>query len=161
VALDGVWSSASVLNWLLEHTNVFKGFKVKLRGHPNIPINTLLDQCLYDLPDNFYITNQTLKEDIENSFCVIYRQTSVGLQALMNGVPVVHLNVDAPLDCDPIKDIEVLKWVAHNPEELRLALKEIDSLRKENIKKYSGIVKKYAINYFNPPDDNNIQMFIK
>lgn len=160
VALDGVWGSASVLNWLLEQKDVFKGFKVKLRGHPNIPINKLSDQCLYDLPDNFYITNQTLKEDMENSFCVIYRQTSVGLQALMNGVPVIHLNVDAPLDCDPIKDIEVLKWVVHNPEELRFALEEIQSLKEDHINKYINIAKEYTENYFTPPDESNKVKFL-
>ena len=47
----------------------------------------------------------------------------------MNGVPAIHLNIDAPLSCDPIMGLEVSKWEVHTPEELSTALQEINSLR--------------------------------
>ena len=96
--------------------SIFKDYKIRLRGHPNVPLEKLLAQCINALPDNFHLSNNDLKADIENSFCVIYRQSSVGIQALMNGVPAIHLNIDAPLSCDPIMDLEVCKWTVRSPE---------------------------------------------
>ena len=160
VALDGVWACVTVLDWLLEQVEIFKNYKIILRGHPNVPIKRLLAQCINELPDNFHLSNSDLKVDIENSFCVICRQTSVGMQALMNGVSAIHLNIDAPLPCDPIIDLEVSKWKVHTPEELSTALQEIHSLE-EKRKRGGGIsiAKKYARDYFTVPDDKNVMRF--
>lgn len=159
VAFDGVWGCVTVLDWLIEQTEILKEYKVRLRGHPNVPIKTLLDHCLYDIPDNFYLSYGDLKVDIESSFCVIYRQTSVGIQSLMNGVPVIHLDIDAPLPCDPIMNLKASKWTVRTPEELLAALQEIYSLKEERKIKLINIAKKYAKDYFAAPDDKNIRKF--
>ena len=159
VALDGVWSCVTVLDWLMEQAEIFKEYKVRLRGHPNVPVEKLLAQCINELPHNFHLSNNDLKADIENSFCVIYRQTSVGMQALMNGVPAIHLNIDAPLPCDPIMDLEASKWTIHTPEELLAALQEIYSLEENSKIETVNIAKKYAEDYFTVPDKKNIMRF--
>ncbi len=159
VALDGVWSCVTVLDWLMEQAKIFKGHKIRLRGHPNVPVERLLAQCINELPDNFYLSKNDLKADIENSFCVIYRQSSVGMQALMNGVSAIHLNIDAPLPCDPIIDLEISKWEVHTPEELSTALQEIHSLEKGRKREAMSNAKKYAGEYFTVPDEKNIMSF--
>jgi len=135
VALDGVRGSVGVLDWLFENAESLKDYSLKLRAHPNVPIKRLLDQCLCDIPDNFSRSDGDLKSDIESSFCVMYRQTSVGIQALMNGVPVIHLDVDAPLPCDPMMDLKAGKWVARTPGELLAALEEIHSLTEGSLQR--------------------------
>ena len=159
VAFDGVWSCVTVLDWLMEQAKIFKGHKIMLRGHPNVPVERLLAQCINELPDNFHLSNNDLKADIENSFCVIYRQTSVGMQALMNGVSAIHLNIDAPLPCDPIMDLEVSKWTVRSPEEFSAALQEIYSLEENQQGEAVSMALKYAEEYFSVPDEKNIMRF--
>lgn len=159
VALDGVWSCVTVLDWLMEQAEIFKGYKIRLRGHPNVPVEKLLAQCINVLPDNFDLSNNDLKADIENSFCVIYRQSSVGMQALMNGVPAIHLNIDAPLSCDPIMDLEVSKWTVRSLEEFSAVLQEIYSLEENQKLEAVSIARKYAEGYFTVPDEKNIMRF--
>lgn len=149
----------TVLDWLMEQAEIFKDYKIRLRGHPNVPVEKLLAQCINRLPDNFHLSNNDLKADIENSFCVIYRQTSVGMQALMNGVPAIHLNIDAPLSCDPIMDLEVSKWTARSPEEFSAVLQEIYSLEENQKGEAVSIARKYAEEYFTVPDEKNIMRF--
>lgn len=161
VALDGVWASVTVLDWLIEHAERLKEYKIKLRAHPNVPIKTLLNQCLYDIPTNFYLSDDNLKADIESSFCVIYRQTSVGIQALMNGVPVIHLDIDAPLTCDPIVSLEAYKWTVRTPEELSTALEEIHLLKEEQRRKFINIARKYVKDYFAILDEKNVMPFLR
>jgi len=159
VALDGVWSCVTVLDWLMEQAEIFKDYKIRLRGHPNVPVEKLLAQCINALPDNFHLSNNDLKVDIENSFCVIYRQTSVGMQALMNGVPAIHLNIDAPLSCDPIMDLEISKWTVSSPEEFSAVLQEIYSLEENQRGEAVSITRKYTEEYFTVPDEENIMRF--
>jgi hypothetical protein len=159
VALDGVRTSVAVLDWLFEHAEIINDYKVTVRAHPDVPIDILLTQCLYDMPANFFLSDGDLKEDIEKSSCVIYRQTSVGMQALMNGVPAIHLNIDSPLSGDPIMDLKASKWSVRTPEELVTALQEIHSLD-EGKRDLMDIAKKYARDYFAAPDKKNITFFL-
>jgi len=156
VALDGVRGSVGVLDWLFENAESFKDYSLKLRAHPNMPIKRLLDQCLCDIPDNFSLSDGDLKSDIESSFCVIYRQSSVGMQALINGVPIIHLDIDAALPCDPILNLKASKWAAGTPKGLLTALQEIRLLDNGLDKASIRTAKKYARNYFRVPDEKNI-----
>ena len=156
VALDGVWSTAVVLNWFFENVKILNEYDFIIRSHPNIPVGKLIEQCLYNIPENFSFSTGDLKSDFENCFCVVYRQTSVGLQALMNGIPAIHLNIDAPLKCDPIESLQDGKFVVNDIEELLSAIEEIKSLSEENLSQAINAAKEYASKYFSKKIDGNI-----
>jgi len=160
VALGGVLGCATALCWLMEQAEILKDYNVKLRGHPNVPVNTLLDQCLHDMPYNFHLSDSDLETELRNSVCVVYRQSSVGMQALLNGVPAIHLNIDAPLSGDPMMDLKTFKWTVCTPEQLGIALKEILTLDEKRKRKYIRVAKKYVKDYFAVPDENNVLSFL-
>ena len=159
VALDGVKSSSIVLDWLIEHAEILKDYKIKLRAHPNVPLKGLLKQCLKNPPDNFYQSNGDLKTDIQNSLCVLYRQTSVGMQALLNGVPAIYLDVDAPLSGDPIMSLKACKWTIQTSVGLLNAIKEIYSLDPDLKKEFIKNARENAKDYFTFPNNENITSF--
>ncbi len=161
IALDGVWSTAVVLNWFLENATILNEYDFIIRSHPNIPVGKLIEQCLYNIPENFSFSIGDLKTDFENCFCVIYRQTSVGLQAMMNGIPAIHLNIDAPLPCDPIENLKAGKLVVSDTDQLLSAIKEIKSLSEESHLQAINEAKKYALEYFCERTDENINVFLK
>jgi len=161
IALDGVWSTAVVLNWFLENAKSLKEYNFIIRSHPNIPVGKLIEQCLYNISENFSFSTGDLKSDFENCFCVIYRQTSVGLQALMNGIPAIHLNIDAPLPCDPIENLKAGKLVVSDTDQLLSAIKEIKSLSEESRLQTMNEAKKYALEYFCEQTDENVNIFLK
>lgn len=161
VALDGVWSTAIVLNWFLENVKILNEYNFIIRSHPNIPVGKLIEQCLYNILENFSFSTGDLKTDFENCFCVIYRQTSVGLQALMNGIPAIHLNIDAPLSCDPIEKLRNGKWVAREIDQLLSAIEEIKLLSEESSLQAMNAAREYASKYFSEKTDENINVFLK
>lgn len=158
-ALDGVWSCVTVLDWLLEQAEGLKEFNIRLRAHPNVPLNILLDQCINNLPHNYYQSEDSLKSDIESSFCVVYRQTSVGMQALLNGVPAIYLDIDAPLNADPLVELNKCKWIVRTPEELFDAIHEIRSLTATEKKDIISDAINYIKGYFALADNQNIKQF--
>jgi hypothetical protein len=160
IALDGVWSTVSILDWFFEHAKIFKKHKFVIRAHPNVPLQALLNQTLRNLPDNFELSKGDLETNILSCRCVIYRQTSVGIQALISGIPVIHLRVDAPLPCDPIPSLSTLKWTVSTPVELLDALQEIWQLSREEKNIASLAAQQYASDYFSSPNKKKIQAFI-
>jgi len=156
IAMDGVWSTAIVLNWFFENANALRENDFIVRIHPNIPADKLLEQCLYNIPENFNFSTTDLKSDFGKCFCVIYRQTSVGLQALMNGIPAIHLDIDAPLPCDPIENLKTGKLVVSDTDQLLSAIKEIKSLSEESRLQAMNTAKEYASKYFSKKTDENI-----
>ena len=159
VALDGVKSSVIVLDWLIENAEALKNYKIKLRAHPNVSLKGLLRQCLKNPPDNFYPSEDNLETEIKNGLCVLYRQTSVGMQALLNGVPAIYLDVDAPLISDPIMSLKACKWKIRTSEELLKAIQEIRSLGFDQRKVIINNARKNAKDYFTLPNNENIMSF--
>ena len=162
VATGGTWSSAVMLDFLFEHVNFLSRKKVILRGHPNVQIESLLKSCVFQKPDQFEISNSSLAEDLGSSFCVIYRETSVGMQALLNGVPVIHLRIDSPLISDTLFEYSGKgKWTAISPEELETALKEAGDLSIEDRKMIRREASGFIEKYITPPTDQGVLDFLQ
>ncbi len=159
-ALDGVWSSVSVIEWLIRARSDLQDYHVVLRGHPNVPVEQLLKQCVHPLPDRFEISRGGLTEELKQCFCVLYRQTSIGLQAILNGIPAVHISIDAPLSCDPLAGLAAGKWTANSAEALVESLKEIRSLDVRGRKRMVREASEFCRSYFAAPDSEKISLFL-
>ncbi len=161
IAFDGVNSSVSLLDWICENAKMFQGYEVILRGHPNVPLEHVRTKMVEALGKNFEFSSLPLKEDIERCFCVLYRHTSVGLQALLNDTPIIHLAIDSPLSGDPIQELIEGKWVAQTPEEVAECLKYIKNLSDKDKRSFVVAAQKFVFQYFAEPDDINLRSFIE
>ncbi|MCK5214108.1 MAG: hypothetical protein KAR05_01990 [Candidatus Omnitrophica bacterium] len=160
IALDGTWSAVQYLNWIFDHADVFKDYKVCLRAHPNVGMDMLLSQCLLKKPSHFEVSGRSLKGDFNKSFCVIYRQSSLGIQALFNHIPAVYLNVDQPLSGDPIEKVRGDKYSVSTKEELQSILQELYQTRDKKRDGTAGDNRRLK-EYFSKPTDQAIESFIK
>ena len=160
IALDGVRSAASVLDWLIENKSIFIGYKVCIRTHPNVPITEISKYMIENIPEEFEVSNNDLDVDIKESFCVIYRHTSVGIQALLNGVPVIHLDVDAPLSGDPIEDSSTGKWSVRAAAELKSVLGEMRGFLLSE--KQTALIRENEVlqGYFTSPTEEKMYDFL-
>ena len=79
----------------------------------------------------------------------------------MNGIPVIQLNIDSPLNGDPIETLHDCKWVVDNMNDLNASLNEIKAL--ETDEKRTGMIKakNYSTRYFTPPDHETLTPFLK
>jgi hypothetical protein len=161
IATDGFTSSSVMLDFIFESSHLFLGEKTILRGHPNVPIENLLKECIFPKPEWFEISNGGLMADLVKCSCVIYRQTSIGMQALSNGIPVIHLNIDSPLISDTLFEYNRIgKWTVKNAEELEMAFNEIRKLSSANKKLIQGYALSFINEYFTPPNTARIKDFL-
>lgn len=161
IATEGFALSITMLDFIFESSHLFLGEKVILRGHPNVPIENLLKACIFPKPEWFEISNGGLMADLEKCSCVIYRQTSVGMQALSNGIPVIHLNIDSPLISDTLFEYNRIgKWTVKNAEELEIALDEIKKLSSADKKMIQENALSFINEYFTLPNTARIKDFV-
>jgi len=161
LALDGMCSTVSVLEWMIENQNLVKDYNIVMRTHPNVPMSMIMKQCLKSLPSNFTISKNNLDVDIEKSLCVLYRHTSIGIQALLNGVPAIHLAIDSPLSADPIEGIDSAKWSVYTPTDLDNALNKLSAFSEEQRKELIESNGNRLKDYFHLPTEDRIMRFIK
>lgn len=160
VCLDGVNCSTIILDWLMENSIYLNEYHFLIRTHPNVPIRKLLSQSLVSWPANFTISNGSLEDDLQNTFCVLYRQTSVGLQALLNDLPAIHLNIDLPLPGDPMRGMEATWSVVKNYEELVEALKRIKTVTQKTPIQKLMKQKETVKTYLSLPRAENMKAFL-
>ena len=131
-----------------------------MRGHPNLPVKLLLKKTINNLPQNFSISYNTLEYDLCHCFCVLYRHSSIGLQSLINGLPVIHLNIDLPINGDPINNYMNAKFVVNDVNELNLALLKIKTLTHSELDSLKLKSIEYSNTYFTPSNTKSYKMFL-
>lgn len=160
IALDGTASSSQLLDWLIENSDLLVGFQVILRCHPNVPLDGILTQTIGCLPDHFHASVGTLEDDISHSLCVFYRHSSVGLQAILNGVPAVHLSIDSPLTSDPLRELRQGKWTVFGRSDLKAAIDAVKAFRNGDSETHLEEAGRYARDFFTFPTEERVKQFI-
>jgi hypothetical protein len=152
VALDGFESTAVFLDWIFDAALTNKGIEFVIRFHPNTVPERILGQCQKVMPSNVRLSSENLQDDLSGSLCVLYRHSSLSVQALINGIPAVYVDVDSPLNGDPLSDFPVPKFAVHNANGLRVVLESLEKPGQFGVRAYE-----LARDYFKaPPEDISV-----
>jgi len=109
------------------------------RFPPMININLLIkhNKKFRNLPDNISISEVSLMDDFSRSNVILYRGSSVVIQAVVFGLKPIYLKVDNELTMDPLYEITEGREIVTNIEEFELSLsKNIDTNIKEELVNY-------------------------
>lgn len=133
---------------------------VYLRFHPQTPVEEVLKSVSFKLPSNFVIsTAASLNEDIKRAGVVLYTFTTVGLEALLNGLPVIYLDVNKPMDLDPLFECTYLKERAGDPRQLRAMIDGFHDLPEPVYAQALAKARVYLKDYFQPVQDDALALF--
>ncbi|MBT6226174.1 MAG: hypothetical protein HOI47_05890, partial [Candidatus Scalindua sp.] len=114
-----------------------------------------------DSHTKFSVSNQkSLKDDLEDVDILIYWGSTVSLEALMMGIPVIHVSLDDIVNVDPLFDCRYLKWAVGNTEELQNAVNTIYSISEKDYLDQYNEAKSYVERYFKKVTDNRLSEFI-
>ena len=135
------------------------GFNVRIRPHPEIPLELALDVFPPATRNFFSKSEGTLSEDLEWADVVLYASSTVGLEAVACGKPVVYLDLGDFLDTDPMSSWDGFKWTAAQPTELISALASIKSLTPSEFQQRQQLGYDYVGSYLTPVGADNIRLF--
>lgn len=149
---EGILSECLLLFKLsLEYAKENKNQKFIWRLHPILNFNTLKKKFSFykNLPDNIYISERNLDEDIKQCNTVLYRGSTTVFRAISAGLSPIYFQKSIhELNIDPLCDIMNGKLVVSNISSLHLAL------HKKFSAKQKTILQKFSLNYFKPIDIN-------
>lgn len=163
VALEGVGDVYKMVNYLIEQLNGQSKYQIIIRTHPVLPVSRFSDKLvkkLTDLPFVEISQDHSIIQDIERTDLTIYWGSTVSLESLWLGKPVIHFDMDSFLSYDPLFDCPYLKWTVTETRKLTEVLDEIYSLSDEKFFSARQKAHDYLSRYFYPVNSSNLAHFL-
>lgn len=163
VALLGVPEESKMVNYIVSEMKDNASFKVIIRPHPALPYEMIEDKILYDLKDFpfFSLSNgSSLEDEIDKSDVVIYSGSTVGVEALMMGKPIIHFDAGHVFSFDPLFECKDFKWTVTESESLLKAIELIYRLSDEEFYSLQKKGRDYVEDYFHSISDKELEKFV-
>jgi len=162
VALDGIPDVYKFVNYVLSELSEQKNYEIIIRPHPILPMNKLKKriQINYSKLNNVIISEGGLiTNDFEKVSVVIYRESTVALQAIAFGLPVICFQNHPIISFDPLFELHDFKWNVDESEKLEPLLNKIYEMDDGSFLKAKQKAKLYIDSYFQKCTDDKILLF--
>lgn len=162
IALEGVWPAATIMNEVFAQGKELNNWRVVIRTHQALPYEKLKSRIQFDVADypHFELSlDRSLTDDLKAATAVLYWGSSVSLEAIKFGKPLINIKLSGPLDFDPLFEIQALKYDWTPPASLASILKLILELSPEEYQRLSRLAQEYLADYFHPVTKDNLREF--
>ncbi len=131
-----------------------------LRAHPTIPLDKALQSCPPITLRYIEQRGVPLDKALEKADMIIYTSSTVGIEAISQGIPVICLDLGDFLCPDPLFLLDIFKWRVSRPEELQPTIREIEELSETQYKKAQATAKSFADDYLIPIAEEKLRVFL-
>ncbi len=161
VILDGVWEARFLLQYVLREAKGLLNYEFILRPHPAMPWSSLSARFGFSLEGycNVSLSKAGLQEELKASELVIYWQSTVALEAVCLGKPVINFTPPYLLNFDSMYTCSFLKWEAGPDSSLKDILMAVDALTDKEYKKRCLGVRQFIKDYFYPVIPERVKEF--
>jgi hypothetical protein len=158
VALEGVYPAAALLEFAINQARATPDILFCIRAHPVLPLPELLKGLPPQeqrLPANVIESHdRSVLQDVVDSDLTLYWGSTIALEAILMGRPIVHFDRGDALSYDPLFELPTFHWTVHSAKNLNnivqliadMTLLEYETQREDAIK--------YVKEYFLPVDDS-------
>jgi len=164
VAFGGSDEEVPLLNYTLEQAGKIPEVTFRTRTHPTFPLNQLHRLSVWKnkiLPANLVDSDlPRVIDDLELCDAVLYWGTTVSLEALMVGKPIIQFDRGDFLNYDPLFAFDDFKWKVRNGTSLQNALREIFEMPDEHYADRQQRGRRYIEDYLHPVTPDNLSLFL-
>ena len=136
--------------------------EVGIRPHHNFPLSVLppeLALWVKKQVHNFMATS--LEENLEWCTVTAYVSSTVALEAMMRGRPVINFSVGDIVSPDPVMDSIPFHWHVHTELEMVATLLKLHELDDDSYWEASAHAIAYVSRYLSPVNDSGLRAFNK
>jgi len=162
VALEGVPQVVLLAEYALQQATKHRYLTFCFRPHPILPMTKVLENSKWttELPENVALSeNANVIDDVRRSDAILYWGTTVSLEAIMVGKPVIHLDVGEMLSYDPLFDLRDFKWRVTRDQEIGQTIDRIEGLSNDEYTQQMGKAQQYVKDYFFPVNRSTMRPF--
>lgn len=166
LALEGVPDICGMVNYCLQQLGNNDTYKILIRTHPVLPIKRIQHKLIAPLKSfhNVIVSeggSRLLKEDIQRAEMVMYWGSTVGMEALWMGKPVIHYDNGSVLSYDPLFECSHLKWSVNGHSSLVSVLNDISVMSDQEFQDQEQKAKEYLHQYFHDITEENMKGFLE
>ncbi|MHB8163414.1 MAG: hypothetical protein ACYDDV_03580 [Methanoregula sp.] len=152
---DDVNASLELIIKCIHAFRDYKNHTIIVKFHPTLPVRYVLPH-LNDIPGNFVIRTDPVDVLLPECGLVIYTATSVSVEALARGIPILHIRSDMVIDRD-IYEKEDNIASASKPDDILKAAEDLLGKQRENQSTTSTLIGEM----FSPVSEESYQLFQK
>lgn len=151
----------SALAFMRQVKERLPGLELGVRPHINFPLRTLPSELLGWVNRNAIdLSGTKLHENIAWADHTVYVSSTVALESLMVGRPVIYLKID-PSNPDPLLGNVRFRWYAENVDEFLGALSSFAKLEASQIDMLRNEAIDYVRNYLAPKSREAVASFLQ
>ena len=163
VAFGGSEEEIPLLNYALGQASLNRSVIFRMRTHPTFSWDRLLSLSSWKklLPEN--VGNSTYSEvldDLKDCDAILYWGTTVAMEALMSGKPIIQFDRGDLLNYDPLFEFTDFKWQVQRKDPLQKIIEKIQALPETLYCEHQQQGRKYMEQYFFPVTDGNMSKFL-
>jgi hypothetical protein len=151
--------SIEVLNFLSTCRVLQERYSITVSTHPNHPLEKLKPHLNFTDTGIFKVSTDSLQGNFQEADMVVYSGTTVCLDALANGLPVINIEFEDFLSPDPLFNFTGFKWNAGNEQELLAAIETIYGLSDSDYYERQKKARDFVRKYFYPVNEKNMEVF--
>ena len=162
VLLTLATSIEEYINSLIFLEKAFAGsnvYELRIRPHPIRPLEPALNLAPLTRRDFYSQSTGSLEDDLGWADVVLYASTTVCMEAVSIGIPVIYLDLGDILDTDPMFGWSEFKWPVTEPEELIPTIQAIERIPLDRFLERQRKGRKYVGNYLTPVNAEALQRF--
>ena len=134
-------------------------YEVRIRPHPAFCLDSVIKAAPLGNRTFFNASPGSLTEDMEWADVVLYATSTVGLEAVSLGIPVVQIDLGEFLDTDPMFGWDEFKWSVNEPSQLIETVREIENLTDKDYLERQRKGQEYADAYLKPITPDSLRLF--
>ena len=164
VVLEGLIEAIDLLYYAVSQANKLPNINFIIRTHPVLPFDDFfqsIGQKSIEIPKNIKISDVKLVlDDVRRWDIVLYWGSTVALEALMMGTPLIHFDRGDLFSNDPLFNFTYFKWTVKKGLSINRVVQDILNI---SDKEYFNLQKKgidYIKNYFYKTGEENIKPFL-
>ncbi len=163
VTLDGTKAEAkALLDLVIKYSlNQRADIHFVIKEHPNMRIKDFSSDALTRIAqkDNLSIANGSLYEALNESDILLYSCTTVCLEALAQGIPLIQFG-NSLLNLDPLFNFTEYKITVQDISQLDRALKNFRAMSQDERSQREELGRKFVEEYFSPCTPDAIKRFL-
>lgn len=133
---------------------------IRIRPHPEFPFSLTLAPQLAGI--RYHVSSGSLSEDLCWADVVMYASSTVSMESVVRGIPVIYVDVGHVINADPLFErTDGLKWAPQQPADVRPCLRAMESLTAEDYQRRFEADRAHIDQYLQPPDEHRIQTLVE
>lgn len=152
--------SIEMLNFLSTCRVLQERYSITVSTHPNHPLEKLKPHLKFTDTNIFKVSTASLESNFQEADMVVYSGTTVCLDALANGLPVINIEFEDFISPDPLFNFTAFKWNAGNEQELLTAIENLYGLSDSDYYERQKKARDFVRKYFSPVNEKNMEVFL-